>query len=225
MRFQINPGAELVPNPVMTSEQHAVVEIFVNELLELGVLRPAEKPLRRVCPLFVVAKAGQPGQWQCIADMRRGGQNDCCSLDPICLPCTHDMLPMLYSGGWTAIADASKYFHNYQTLPEEQELIGIVHPTTGEHLWYVGLPMGSVNSPSIACCFGEDILDLLREESLVYRSFKQVENTWHTALQCGKYDAAIGHGYVFLQENGRPVAIAFGFVDDFFIHAAPEMTA
>jgi len=132
---------------------------------------------------------------------------------------------MLYSGGWTAIADASKYFHNYQTLPEEQELIGIVHPTTGEHLWYVGLPMGSVNSPSIACCFGEDILDLLREESLVYRSFKQVENTWHTALQCGKYDAAIGHGYVFLQENGRPVAIAFGFVDDFFIHAAPEMTA
>jgi len=220
MRFLLNPGTKLVPNPVMTPEQQAVVEIFVNELLDLGVLRKVDSPLRRVCPLFVVAKAGQPGQWRCIADMCRGGQNKCCSLDPVYLPCPHDTLPMLYTNGWTAIADASKYFHNNQTLPEERELIGIIHPTMGEHLWYVGLPMGSVNSPSIACRFGEGILNLLREESPVYRGVRRLKNTWRTALQRGKYNADIGHDYVFEQENGQPVAIVFGFVDDFFVHAA-----
>ena len=126
---------------------------------------------------------------------------------------------MSYTNGWTAIADASKCFHNYQTLPEERELIGIIHPTTGEHLWYVGLPMGFVNSPSIACRFGEGILNLPREESPVYQGVRRLENTWRTALQTGKYNADIGHGYVFEQANGRPVAIVFGFVDDFFVHA------
>lgn len=136
--------------------------------MELGVLRKATKPLRRVCPLFVVPKLGQPGQWRCIADMKRGGQNACCGLDPTYLPSAKDILPQLYSGGWSAIADASKYFHNYSTLPCERDLIGIIHPITGKHLWYVGLPMGSVNSPSISCRFGEGILNLLRAENEVF---------------------------------------------------------
>ena len=220
MRFLIDPGTSLVANPLMTAEQTQVVETFVNELMELGVLRKSERELRRVCPLFVVPKLGQPGQWRCIADMRRGGQNDCCSLDPIYLPSVHDILPHLYSNGWSAIADASKYFHNYQTLPSERDLIGIIHPVTGEHLWYVGLPMGSVNSPSIACRFGEGILNMLRTESPVFRGVTRKENTWRTALQNGSYDPNIGHGYVYYQRSGSPVALIFGFVDDFKIHAS-----
>ena len=220
MRFMVDPGTELVGNPPMTSEQTQVVETFVNELLELGTLRKATRALRRACPLFVVPKAGQPGQWRCIADMKRGGQNDCCSLDPIYLPSSKDILPHLYSGGWSAIADASKYFHNYSTLPSERDLIGIIHPITGEHLWYVGLPMGSVNSPSISCRFGEGILDMLRQEQVVFRGTHRVENTWRTALHVGLYDPTIGHGYVFRQQNGRPIAQIFGFVDDFKVHAA-----
>lgn len=39
-------------------------------------------------------------------------------------------------------------------------------------------------------------------------------------LRKGKYDASIGHGYVFKRQNGRPVALVFGFVDDFKIHAS-----
>jgi hypothetical protein len=142
MRFLVDPGKELVANPLLTTEQTDVVCLFVEELVNLGVVRVAAEPLRRVCPLFVVPKPGQPGQWRCIADMKRGGQNGCCGLDPIILPVSQDILPSLYEGRWSGIADASKYFHNYLTLPQERDLIGIIHPRTGEHLWYVGLPTG-----------------------------------------------------------------------------------
>lgn len=220
MRFLIDPGEELVPNPPLTPEQVLVVEEFINELMDLGVVRKATRPLRRVCPIFVVEKPGQPGQWRCIADMRRGGQNDCCGLDPIYLPTSRDILPHLYSQGWSGVADASKYFHNYPTMDNERDLIGIIHPTTGEHLWYVGLPMGSVNSPSISCRIGEGILDMLRQESSVFRVHHREENTWRTALQHGSYRSKLNHGYVSFQANGLPIAQVYAFVDDFFIHAA-----
>ena len=220
MRFLIDPGEELVPNPPLTPEQIEVVCTFVDELQELGVLRPATRPLKRVCPIFVVPKPGQPGQWRCIADMKRGGQNGCCGLDPIYLPSSRDILPHLYHGGWSAIADASKHFHNFSTLPEERHLIGIIHPGTGEHLWYVGLPMGSVNSPSIACRAGEGCLDMLRDEIEIFRAALYVENTWRRAMNLHTYSADIGHGFVGLRLNGSLVALVFGFVDDFMIHAA-----
>ena len=220
MRFLIDPGDELVPNPPLTPEQVLVVEEFINELVDLGVVRKATRPLRRVCPTFVVEKAGQPGQWRCIADMRRGGQNDCCGLDPIYLPTSRDILPHLYSQGWSGIADASKYFHNYPTMDNERDLIGIIHPTSGEHLWYVGLPMGSVNSPSISCRIGEGILDMLRKESSVFQTHHREENTWRTALQQGQYKAKHNHGYASFQANGRLIAQIYAFVDDFFVHAS-----
>jgi hypothetical protein len=195
-----------------------VVCLFVEELVSLGVVRAATEPLRRVCPLFVVPKPGQPGQWRCIADMKRGGQNGCCGLDPIILPVSQDILPALYEGGWSGIADASKYFHNYLTLPQERDLIGIIHPRTGEHLWYVGLPMGSVNSPSISCRIGEGIMDMLRKEASVFHATHHQENTWYHALNQGTYRPSLGHGYVGFQASGKPVALVFGFVDDFKIH-------
>jgi hypothetical protein len=151
--------------------------------------------------------------------MKRSGQNGCCGLDPIFLPSSKDVLPRLYSGGWSAVVDASKHFHNFSTLPEERDLIGIVHPGTGEHLWYVGLPMGAVNSPSIACSKGEGILDMLCAEEEIFRAATLQENTWRTALEDNSYKPKLGHGYVGLRENGSPVALIFGFVDDFLIHA------
>ena len=198
MRFLVDPGMDIIPNSPLTPEQLVVVEKFVEELKSLGVLRKASRPLRRVCPIFVVPKPGQPGEWRCIADMKRGGQNDCCGQDPIYLPSCHDILPQLYWGGWSAVADASKYFHNYPTLPTERDLIGILHPRTGEELWYVGLPMGSVNSPSIACRFGEGVLRLLREECPTFKAASREENTWHTALEEGKYSLEHSHGYTFM---------------------------
>ena len=220
MRFMVDPGTDPVDNSPLTEEQQEVVIKFIEELKELGVLRKATVPLRRTCPIFVVPKPGQPGQWRCIADMKRGGQNACCSQDPIYLPSCHDILPQLYTGGWSAVADASKYFHNYTTVPQERDLIGIIHPVTGEALWYVGLPMGSVNSPSIACRCGEGVLRLLREEMPVFTATSYRENTWRTALNEGEYDSTICHGYAYFQDNGRPIAQVYGYVDDFLIHAS-----
>jgi hypothetical protein len=86
MWFLVDPGEELVPNPPLTPDQLLVVGQFVDELMELGVVRPATRKLRRVCPLSVVPKPGQPGQWQVIADMRQGGPNQHCGVEPIYLP-------------------------------------------------------------------------------------------------------------------------------------------
>ena len=222
LRFMVDPGTEIVPNPKLTPEQAEVVATFIEELIALGIVKEATRALRRVCPIFVVEKPGQPGQWRCIADMKSGGQNEFCSLDPIFMPSVHDILPHLYNGGWSAIADASKYFHNYKTLPSEQDLIGLIHPISGKHYWWYGLPMGAKASPSIACRIGEGIMDLLRQECPVFQACDRVENTWRTSLKNGSYNPNIGHGYVYLQSNGRPVALVFGFVDDFKIHASTK---
>jgi len=80
--------------------------------------------------------------------------------------------------------------------------------------------MGSVNSPSISCCFGEGILNMLRQEQAIFHGAHRTENTWRMALHEGLYDPTIGHGYVFRQQNGRPIAQIFGFVNNFKVYAA-----
>ena len=135
LSFLVDPGQDIVENAPLDSDQLLVVDQFLAELISLGVLVASTRPLRRVCPLFCVPKPGQPGEWRVFADMLRGGQNDFCSSEPIYLPSHQDILPRMYAGGWTAIADMSKYFHNYLTLLEERDLIGVIHPVTGQHLW------------------------------------------------------------------------------------------
>jgi hypothetical protein len=45
MRFLVDPGLELVPNPPLTDEQLEVVCQFVDELKSLGVVRAATRDL------------------------------------------------------------------------------------------------------------------------------------------------------------------------------------
>jgi hypothetical protein len=128
--------------------------------------------------------------------------------------------PACTKAEWSAIADASKYFHNFLTLPEERDSIGIIHPIKGEHLWYVGLPMGAANSPAILCCHGKGLLlSMLREEDKIFRAVIYRENTWQQALAKRTYDPCLGQGYVGIRANGKPVALVKGFVDNFYIHA------
>ena len=223
MRFLIDPGGtEIVENPKLDPDQLEVCIKFVEELKGLGVLVPATRPLRRVCPLFVVPKPGQPGEWRCIADMRRGGQNEYCSADPIWLPSTRDILPHLYRGGWSAVADMSKYFHNFLTLPQEHELMGVIHPGTGEELWCRMCPMGSCNSPATACRIGEGALEDLRRNTQTLWGDTVIENTWYHGLRSGDFKAEWGQGRILLRKNGKPVAQVCGFVDDFFIHGIDQ---
>jgi hypothetical protein len=79
MNFLVEPVPRLNANANMNQEQLGVAASFVNELLELSVLRKFEdgKEFLMNAPLFIVPKEGQEGEWRVIADMLRGGQNSC----------------------------------------------------------------------------------------------------------------------------------------------------
>jgi hypothetical protein len=77
MNFMETPVPILEGNGKMTETQLTIAVAFVTELTILAVLDlvPHGVLLVNVCPLFLVAKLGQPYQWRCIADMKKGHQN------------------------------------------------------------------------------------------------------------------------------------------------------
>jgi hypothetical protein len=46
-----------------------------------------------------------------------------------------------------------------------------------------------------------------------------VENTWHTGLAGGMTHPQWGQGRVLIETNGEPVALVWGMVGDFLVHA------
>jgi hypothetical protein len=112
-----------------------------------------------------VDKASQPGKKRCVADAKKGGQNNCMGQDPTFLVPNDEILPQLYEGGWSAITDASKQFHNFPTRPDELQLLGCIHLIMGKELVHAGLPMGTANSPAIAFQINNGALCQLRKES------------------------------------------------------------
>ena len=160
MNFLVEPAEHLTANGEMTAEQLEIAIEFVDELLALGVLEesPDDDPVRATCPLFVLPKTGQPGQWRIIANAKAGGQNACVGSDPVVLPSADYVLRQMYSGGWSAVIDASKFFYQFRTVVTERKFLGLVHPGTGKVYRYAGLPMGCGNSPRIAGCLGAAFL-------------------------------------------------------------------
>jgi hypothetical protein len=218
MNFLVTPEGELKLNAKMDDGEREAAGKFVDKLEALGVLGEAQGKLKANCALFCVDKGPkQPDEKRCIADMKQGGQNKCIGKDPTFLVQSDDILPHLYPGGWTAIADASKYFHNFKTHPEEHLFLGCIHPVTNKHLVYLGLPMGSASSPSIACRMGNAALRQLREESETF-SGEPIENTWRKSLDGKPYDSHLGHGRVYQGKDGLPACLVWGMVDDFMVH-------
>ena len=217
MHFLITPSGELVLNSPMEEADIVIAAKFVDELILLGTLRPAEEVLLANCPLFLVDKLGPDMLKRCIADMKNGGQNACIGKDPLFLPRAGDILPQLYAGGWTAIADASKHFHNFPTHPDEHQYLGCMHPRTNAPYVWFGLPMGSANSPAIACRIGNGSLRMLRDKYPLFQG-TPMENSWRQSLSSNVYDVRLGHGRVLIGDDGLPAALVFGHVDDYFIH-------
>jgi hypothetical protein len=71
------PVPVLEENGKMNYSQLTIAVTFVSELISIGVLAlvPHGVLLMNVCPLFLVSKPGQPDQWRCIADTKKGHQN------------------------------------------------------------------------------------------------------------------------------------------------------
>jgi hypothetical protein len=220
MNFLTEPTAGVKGNLPMTEAQVEIAAAFIDELWALGVFEaiPAQCAMKANAPLFAVAKPGQPGQWRIIADMKSGGQNEHIGKDPTHLPRARGILERLYTGGWSAVVDASKFFHNFPTRPCDRPYLGCVHPRTGQHLWYLGLPMGSAQSPSLACRYGLSMLRWLTTNETAFQGVTR-ENGWRSRLAGQEHDPHLGTGLVRVGHDGLPAALIWAFVDDFKIHA------
>jgi hypothetical protein len=220
MNFLTEPDEGIMQNAPMTEEQTDIAAEFIDELQSIGVFEaiPEGYDMKANCPLFAVAKPGQPGQWRIIADMKNGGQNAHVGKDPVHLPRAKGILEKLYTGGWSAIVDASKFFHNFPTLPQDRPYLGCIHPKTGQRLWYLGLPMGSSQSPALGCRYGLAMLRLLLEREDVFQGTVH-ENGWRTKLAGNGYHPEMGTGLIREGDDGLPAALTWAFVDDFMIHA------
>jgi hypothetical protein len=70
MNYLQRPPLETTDNSAMAGEQHTIVEEFIKELVDLGVLvKVAPGELVANGPLFCLPKPGQPGQWRVLSDM------------------------------------------------------------------------------------------------------------------------------------------------------------
>ena len=221
MGFLSDPEPVIHANSDMDDEQKQVAAQFVEELIELGVLRPLRpgEVLRTNAPLFCVPKAGQAGQWRVIADCKAGGQNLHIGADPVYLNRPLHILEQMYSGGFSAVVDASKFFYQFPVRPEDQLAFGVVHPLTGEHYAYTGLPMGSGSSPGLAGRFGLSFVRMLREQGEMF-THSAHENCWWTSLTEEGYDPTLGYGFRLHSRDGSPAVKIWVHVDDFLIHGA-----
>jgi hypothetical protein len=92
MNFTKIPEPGLEENAKITESQLKVAVAFVSELISLGVLAliPKYVLLLNLCLPFLVAKPGPPDQWRCVADTKKGHQNQACAADPVHMTCPED---------------------------------------------------------------------------------------------------------------------------------------
>ena len=218
--FLATPPSTLTPNSKMDKSGLQAAAAFVDELLDSGVICSLEEGMNIVAnaPLFVVPKEGQPGQWRIIADMEKGGQNECIGSDPVFLPRTGHILEEMYAGGYSAVVDMSKYFYNIPTHPDDHPFLGLVHPITGILYAYFGLPMGSSNSPAAASRVGNAFIHQLHQKFDIFLGIGTANCFWISFEEVG-YDPELGHGFVLTNKHGLAVKL-YGFVYDFLIHGA-----
>jgi hypothetical protein len=210
----------------MDEEQTRIGAEFVDELIELKVLRkaPPGRATRANAPLFVIPKTGQKGQWRVIANLLAGGQNSVVGNDPVYLPRVSHILGQLYQGGFSAVVDASKFFYQFSTHPDNQTYLGMLHPVTGELYEYHGLPMGAGNSPALGSRYGLAFVRLLKERFQRFQG-KPEANCWWTGFrETGEFNPDLGHGYVLIGADGKPSVKVWAFVDDFLIHGPDEVS-
>lgn len=219
MNFLSQPPVGIKPNVPMNDAERATAVKFVDELCSLGVLEPEPFPgnVVNTCPLFLVPKPGQPGQYRCIADMKKGGQNSCVGADPVQMTSSADILPRLYRGGYSATLDIAKYFHIFPTVEDERPYLGCIHPVTGEMKRYATLPMGAGNSPGASARFGAVFLRLVTTTLPAFQGHP-MRNDIASGFAGLGFDPGLGIGRILLGPDGLPACILWIHVDDLLVH-------
>jgi hypothetical protein len=218
--FSRDPIALIQPNSDMTEEQIDVSEDFLSELVDLGALLEVDyEYVKTNSPIFCLPKPGQPGQCRVLADMKKGLQNEAIGSDPTSFPKTVHILEQLYTGGFSAVVDLSKYFYNFPTVPAERCFLGVISSRTSKVYVWGGLPMSSGNSPAVAGQGGASLVRKLQETCSRYQG-EIHHNTWWQAFSGEQeFDPGLSHGQYLLSANdGLPAVLVFGHCDDFLIH-------
>jgi hypothetical protein len=148
--------------------------------------------------------------------MLKGGQNMCIGNDPTVLPRISHILDLMYEGGYSAVVDASKFFYQFKTHPDDRKYLGLVHPITGVTYAYCGLPMGAGQSPSLACRYGLSFLRTLKNRYKEYQGTPKA-NCWWTGFSEIGFDPEHGYGFILEAKDGPAVRV-WAWVDDFLIH-------
>ena len=148
--------------------------------------------------------------------MEEGGQNNCIGSDPVLLPRANHILEEMYTGGYSAVVDMSKYFYNIPAHPDDHPFLGLVHPITGALYTYFGLPMGSSSSPVFASRVGNSFLRRLRQKFGIFSGVGAANCFWSSFEELG-HDPDRGYGFILTNQQGMAVKL-WGFVDDFLIH-------
>jgi hypothetical protein len=170
-------------------------------------------------------KAGQPGQWRVLSDMKYGGQNSVVSNDPDVLNRTSHILDQMYDGGYSTVVDASKYFYQFKTRPEDRKSLRVQHPRNlGEFLVYTGLPMGAGNSPALSGKFGLSFIRMLKDRFSVFRGTPRANCFWTGFSETGEYDSQLGYSFVLIGPDGEPAARIWAHSDDFLLHSSSYET-
>jgi hypothetical protein len=129
-----------------------------------------------------------------------------------------DILPFLYPEGYSAVVDASKYFHMFPTRKDERKYLGIVHPITDETLCYLRLPMGTRNSPSASGRFGALFMRLMISESEDFQGDPKPNDFSSKWMADETFDPKMGVGRVEIGKDGLPKVQAWIHVDDILLH-------
>ena len=138
--------------------------------------------------------------------MKHGDQNACIGKDPVYLSEKETILPRLYPGGYSAVADASNQFHNFKTKPSERQYLGCLHLVTGTEYVWAGLPMGAANSPAISCRITNGALRMIREREPVFQGTVGT-NTSKDVMTGKEYDIRKGHRCIEMGTDGLPAAL------------------
>ena len=104
--------------------------------------------------------------------------------------------------------DASKFFYQFGTHPDDRPFLGIKHPRTGQLLAYLGLPMGAGNSPALGNRYGLALLRKLTQEHPDIFQGKLKANGFLAAFtKSPTYDPSLGEGFIIQTPTGMVVKI------------------
>ena len=212
------PQGDIGPDTFSTRELDAVCDYF-DELVSLGVL--VEGKFSHVGKIFTVEKPELDGNGnhllRVISDLKAGGQNAYMQPEPTHLQQSDDILPFLYTGGWSMKVDGSKWFHNFPTQARDRKFLGAVHPKTGSQYVFAGLPMGASSSPGEAGKGEKSFVNtILEAASKGYRG--RINHPLNLTMGL-PYDPTLGIGVIFENKDGQFLPFLKSHVDDFLSHA------